>query len=440
MGEKSIVLNRMYTGSYLSTNLGHEVINMFQADNGKHYLYLNAKGNFDKQGENVGYMLLVMYAGDNCLEVLALAKDLIPLASARCTLPRNYNKLNQKISGEQRSYIESQAKNEEGEKGSIHYGGAPLLELFSDADQQNVFISYEVGVDKNNKPQFFTPKDRMFLYFDKDADEYQQLDKGKRNPILTEHNFGSTTLHQYIKAGNNDYKTIKDLIDDSTLWKRSCSKVSLDSFVSHAISLIDICEIQDNENCFSNALAYFMKKYPKLWAKFFRECMNIDGFDDTFEISREEHAKIKNREDTGGRIDLLLRDSKQFIIIENKIKSGINKVKRELGNDLNQLDRYQNYVEYLIDNNKEEGRTKYHAFLLAPDYNMPSLDGKKFEPLYYSVICDFLKNKNEVLHDLDFLAFYHAMCRHSHKSESLSRYEDMKHTFYCRIEKYTKKD
>ena len=33
---EDIVLNRMYTGSYLSSNLGHEVINMFQADNGKH--------------------------------------------------------------------------------------------------------------------------------------------------------------------------------------------------------------------------------------------------------------------------------------------------------------------------------------------------------------------------------------------------------------------
>lgn len=28
----SIVLNRMYAGTYLSTNLGHEVTNMFQAD------------------------------------------------------------------------------------------------------------------------------------------------------------------------------------------------------------------------------------------------------------------------------------------------------------------------------------------------------------------------------------------------------------------------
>jgi hypothetical protein len=37
--EKGIVLNRMYTGSYLSSNLGHEVINMFQADDDNYYLY-----------------------------------------------------------------------------------------------------------------------------------------------------------------------------------------------------------------------------------------------------------------------------------------------------------------------------------------------------------------------------------------------------------------
>ena len=33
-----IVINRMYVGDYLSSNLGHEVINMYTADNGKHYL------------------------------------------------------------------------------------------------------------------------------------------------------------------------------------------------------------------------------------------------------------------------------------------------------------------------------------------------------------------------------------------------------------------
>ena len=43
-----IVLNRMYVGKYIFNNLGHEIINMYAADNGNHYLYLNATGNFEK--------------------------------------------------------------------------------------------------------------------------------------------------------------------------------------------------------------------------------------------------------------------------------------------------------------------------------------------------------------------------------------------------------
>ena len=30
---KGIVLNRMYVGDYLSSNLGHEVINLYRVDN-----------------------------------------------------------------------------------------------------------------------------------------------------------------------------------------------------------------------------------------------------------------------------------------------------------------------------------------------------------------------------------------------------------------------
>ena len=75
--KKGIVLNRMYTGSYLSTNLGHEVINMFQADNGKHYLYLNDKGNFaNKYTKLIDDMLLVRYVGENKVEILAWASEL----------------------------------------------------------------------------------------------------------------------------------------------------------------------------------------------------------------------------------------------------------------------------------------------------------------------------------------------------------------------------
>lgn len=34
---KEIVISGMYSGEYLDANLGHEVINLFKADDGKHY-------------------------------------------------------------------------------------------------------------------------------------------------------------------------------------------------------------------------------------------------------------------------------------------------------------------------------------------------------------------------------------------------------------------
>ena len=59
---KFIVLNRMYVGDYLSANLGHEVINMYTADNGGHYIYLNAYGSFAAKWTNeIGAMLLTKY-------------------------------------------------------------------------------------------------------------------------------------------------------------------------------------------------------------------------------------------------------------------------------------------------------------------------------------------------------------------------------------------
>ena len=52
----------MYVGDYLDSNLGHEVINLFKADNGNHYIYLNATGNFAKEHSGkIGYMLFVKY-------------------------------------------------------------------------------------------------------------------------------------------------------------------------------------------------------------------------------------------------------------------------------------------------------------------------------------------------------------------------------------------
>lgn len=420
--KKIIVLNRMYAGSYLSTHLGHEVINMFQADNGKHYLYLNSRGNYDVKGLNAKDMLLVMHVGGKRVEILGLAKNLIPVPGAHCSLPSNINAKNSSIIKEQRDYI----LNEKGDDGGIHYGGVPLLNLFGTVGQQNVYVSYEV--DKNS---FFVPNRRQFICFD-------EADVREGDILLSENNFASTSLRQFIQDGNQDYDALMSVIENTDLWSVYNEKVVRGSYTPHTLSLFDICRMHHNENCFSDALAYYMKKYPKLWVGFFKDKLQIQ-ISGNFTVSREVDTKVndeKYKNDTGGRIDLLLSDENTFVVIENKIKSDINKIERDLGSNQSQLDRYENYIKYLIDNNKNQ-QTKYHAFVLSPDYNKPKLDYKKgFRTLTYSLICDYLKDKIDILGDADFKAFYYAMRRHSFEYESLCLYDDMKNIFYNRIEEY----
>ena len=429
--KKAIVLNRMYAGGYLSTYLGHEVINMFQADNGKHYLYLNAKGNFEDKGASATDMLLVMHIGGKRVQIIGLAKGLTPAPGAQCSLPRNLDNVKDDISEEQRTYIFNEKKNEEGEDGGIHYGGVPLLDIFGTAGQQNVFVSYEV--DKNN---FFIPKKRLFLCFE----ENEEQEELEGEIALSEHNFASTSLRQFIQEGNKDYEKLNSVIANKDMWHVCNEKVVRGTYTPHELSLFDICRIRHNEHCFSDALAYYMEKYPKLWAGFFRELQIPIG--DNFTVSREVDAKInseKCKENTGGRIDLLLSDDNSFIVIENKIKSDINKIERDLGVNQDQLDRYKNFIQYLINNNKVKQKL-YHLYVLAPNYSKLSIDDdQEFIPLKYSQICNYLKDKIDNLGDKDFMAFYYAMRRHSFDNESLCQYDDMKNIFYSRIEEFSSK-
>ena len=165
-----IVLNRMYTGSYLSSNLGHEVINMFQADNGKHYLYLNDKGNFDKKHKDlIDDMLLVRYVGENKVEILAWASELTAIPETdmpysnfdpTSTIRRYQEKIiyDKKRKPDLEISKESNWKDEADLETGITYGGANLIDIFGDADQQNIYITYRAG-------KFKTPSARLFLEF-----------------------------------------------------------------------------------------------------------------------------------------------------------------------------------------------------------------------------------------------------------------------------------
>lgn len=501
--KNGIVLNRMYTGSYLSTNLGHEVINMFQADNGNHYLYLNSKGNFTERGKEVGTMLLVRGIGKGRVEVVGMAKNLRPVESACCTLPRDLGRINESVREKQKTFLTD-----------VKYGKVPILDIFGEKGQQSVYVSYWV-----EGKEFYTPKpgNRLILEFppskDKSKDNESSYELYLKKPMIEEnkiseentiitirlktHNFASTSLHQFILDGE-DLLGLNFLCDIDSLWEYKTTTIekNRDGSAEHDISIFDICQIQNDENRFSNALSYFNLKYPKLWRNLLQEHLNIKDLGEIESVTREENAKVDKIEKTGGRIDLLIRTKNYYIIIENKIGSDII-----IKDNVSQLERYYNYVQYLkyeeldrlekeykkVENELTESENNYEKYkntpikgpqylnkikrhkyeqekisanlkevenrktiglVLAPNYNMPSEEERQvnkvftYQELPYKKVYEWLsKNASKELdEDANFKAFHNAMKKHTYEYENEALYDDMKNKFFSRINEFKNKN
>ena len=454
------------SGEYLHTNLGHEVINFFQADNGKHYLYLNATGNFSKKHENkIGHMLFVKYYDKGIVEVIGMATGLEDVPGANMPLKRDkkFKEVDENIWKHQIDFIN---------KEKVCYGGKSILDIFSGAEQQSIFLTYKaekvyriksshrificfssVNSDANlpiggivielSEINQARTSLKQYIYPSDSKDDYKAL-KELIVIKLSEINQAKTSLKQYIYPSDSkeDYDALKKLIDVEDLWE-SVGKVNLNQYTAsrQMISLFDICQIQNNENCFSNALAYFMMQpqYYELWVEFFKK-FGID-FDKDFSVEREASAKIEedhnkiegdhNTKPSGGRIDLLIRDGKNIIVIENKIKSDVNSVAKDKF-DCNQLDRYVNYIEWLKSKNE-----KGHFILLTPNYNVPTLKEEMrniYKIVTYGKVYDFLSDyKHKFENDLNFIAFFNAIKRHTFKTENEYYFQEMMEKFYRRV-------
>ena len=131
----------------------------------------------------------------------------------------------------------------------------------------------------------------------------------------------------------------------------------------------------------------------ELFQKFANEVLSKDKYGDE---ELNEHGKILNisqninitREES--HIDLLVTDKNNVIVIENKIKSGINGIKYDIhGEEIgSQLYGYYNYVNGLKQKSNDVwvqdselinkfGNKDKHFFIFAPDYN--SIDTSKIQ-------------------------------------------------------------
>ena len=432
-----IVINRMYVGGYLESNLGHEIINLFQADNGRHYLYLNSSGSFAREHQDIDYMLMVKYAGKDRFEVTGLAKGLEIVPGADSPRPRDIRQLDDVIAGEQKDYILSQPG------GGVKYGGVSVLDIFNDAEQQSVFITY-----KANK--VFVPKGEMRIFLKYQPDAQNSFDDKETVIAVRDHNLPKTSLKSYIYpakeySASSDYENIiSSLINNEKLWTSDREwKIKPGSAIREKeISLFDICQIQDDENRFSNALAYFMTRpeYRSLWIEFFGR---YDIFlSEDYKVEREASSKIDDAEagkriPNGGRIDLLISDDKNLVVVENKIKSDVNTVEKDLADGTTQLNRYVNYINWRI--SREKIPRKGHFLILCPDYNRPEL--KESEKIYkiitYGDLYKYLCDSSQVDKDPNFRALREAMFRHTHSTHNGYLSNEMLEKFERRISEIT---
>ena len=360
-----IAINRLFAGRYLSNHIGHEVINMFQSDNGKNYIYLQPYGTYAaKHYGKIGYVLLARgVEGKRALELLGLATHLTDIFNPKDCNPWTHT----------REYIK---------KNNVRYGDVSLLDIFvhneGDVDAQNVYLTMEAET-------VMRPKKPTYIVF---GSEEVQIDK---NTIyLSYSNQAKTSLKQYFLPGDEDYEVLRRLINDKTLWTIPTTQIGkTDSIPIKEDNFFDICGIDDYELAFSNALAFFMDKYPELVVGFAKDRLakNIKPFP---VVERETH-----------NIDILLKNEEMIVVIENKITSKINGVK--IKNHQVVDSQLSKYYKYAKEERQKDKPKKVACFIITPNYNsinlsefnLPDFDCEHiYQQISYKEIYDFLKGKH----------------------------------------------
>jgi len=372
MGE--ILINQLFAGSYLQegTNIGHEVINIFRDDNDKNYLFITPSGNVKEH--IVDKVLFVQnIKARETMEVVMKAEGL-----SKTTIDEI-----QKIFYAGVNIVDIFNKN-------LYHGESDVASLGSMA----TFQARDVRFPANGK--------RIILTVDENYETENEnvivilLDTDKRKIV-------GQGMRTYLSSESYPliYNKIEKLFEDDLLWNdiNTTQKMITDgSYTRSNISFLEIIRKENDELIISNLLAYYFNYDHSLFVKFAKDVLGVNQFDFPFEIIRESM----------GNIDLWIRDKKHIIVIENKIKSGLN---GKTDDGKNQLNKYYKFTEsYKQDNDIEE--TYYYIFV--PDYNDISINDddikEKYRVVYYSEIYDFFrKNAAEYLTDKYFPDFLNGL-------------------------------
>lgn len=230
-------------------------------------------------------------------------------------------------------------------------------------------------------------------------------------------NFSKQSLKQYIVKGINGEKNHKkvykniDVIESDAykdFWDQpeNSTKKYEELFVHEkeydypekSNNFISLIRQDYDELTYSNLFFYIFKSCPKLFRDFAIEKLKIK------EIDISQDIKVVREE---GNIDLLIVDQKKetLIVIENKIKSGINGLRHDINDKIvgNQLCKYMYYTHgYKVDKVKDKKENKYE-FKEFSDKEREIKNYSEYKHRYFYIFAPEYKNFGEKVNIEKFL-------------------------------------
>lgn len=373
-----IVLNKVFTGSHLEFNLGHEIINFIKDDDGQRYVYLNPYGaRGDRAAKQTKYVFHIIESSINdengIYELVAV------------------------------SVIDKEAQ--------VNYqtGSSSDLNVCPIFKGHNFYDIFYCG-SESGKAYYYTYKASKLLRPEGNLRIILKIDRNKatimhdkdNNKIVIE--LMCNPQHSICYADASGKATFSSTPNETTD-KSILESLIKNDFVVESDETIDINSI-DDEQCFSiisgraqlevstsNQIAYFLRRDNNLMYSFLHDYLGVDSVDrnEKFDIVRE---KEKN-------IDLLFKSDRHVIVVENKIDSKINgksESSNENGKYNSQLSKYYDYVEREYANNKI---TRY--FVLAPEYN--DISQQQLNDVYEKGDKYILKTYNQLFQTFNLLSY-----------------------------------
>lgn len=340
--EKIILVAKMYTGEYIEENTGHEIINFFKPDNGKcFYGYIIYNGKV-KKCNKIDTILLVSGVKNRKIEILAKIDKPEFISDEKNTEEK------------QEKYIK--AKN-------IRYGGVLLNKIMKEngLDEYGIYITYKAE-------NITKPNDKQFILL-KDSNEKAKENEIKLSSWTIGHNLGYLSNTKYEEDYNKLYKKIQDIKWDNVESKMITEQIINEyPCINEKDTFMDLINKKYDETIFSNMLYYYFKCFKKkeMFKDFAKKILEINLSND-IKIYKEKPTYSDSRI---GRIDIFIEDStnKICIVIENKLKSGINGRYYSQDSKTNgkieesQLHKYKKWVE------KEFKEYEKKFFIFVPNY------------------------------------------------------------------------